>query len=527
MGQFQIKRRNSGGTTGPPQSALAEAELFFDADALRLFAGSLAGNIPLSLSLGSKVLLFPSFSDNINNSPVVTKQALYLTTSIDGKKFGMLTASPIFNPGFLRDPSIIQDSTGKFWMVYTTGLTGTAFAVASSSDLLNWTLVANVDASSLSPYNTWAPEWFVDDDGSVHVFFAASTVGVNSGFQIYEVHPTNAARTSWSAPVLVTGTQLSPIDTIDPFVVKKNGTYYLWYKRYSGTPAIEYATSSSLLSGYDTGQTGDWAGWGDAYAEGPALIQMDSSTWRIYFDHSNVADSPNMRYSESTDDWATWSAPVDIEDPIRLKHGTPLVVADADSLRKMTLIALSRQGLYLGSGLWIRNAGGAGQIIYVEDADGNELFKLDVNGNATFDKFVTVLGNFTNKRSGGSQTNAQAYADSDYGWVGGLSEDGTYYLRMIQQGSAAAGSDLGGVAKAGNAFLVAHPASAFVAGTNNATPFYFTTNNVLRGSIDSTGKWSIQSLPTYPNNAAAVAGGLTAGTLYRTGGDPDAVCVVH
>lgn len=35
------------------------------------------------------------------------------------------------------------------------------------------------------------------------------------------------------------------------------------------------------------------------------------------------------------------------------------------------------------------------------------------------------------------------------------------------------------------------------------------------------------TLPAYANNAAAIAGGLVAGNLYRTGGDPDTVCVVH
>jgi hypothetical protein len=33
--------------------------------------------------------------------------------------------------------------------------------------------------------------------------------------------------------------------------------------------------------------------------------------------------------------------------------------------------------------------------------------------------------------------------------------------------------------------------------------------------------------PMYANNNAAVAGGLTAGQVYRTGGDPDALCIVH
>lgn len=38
---------------------------------------------------------------------------------------------------------------------------------------------------------------------------------------------------------------------------------------------------------------------------------------------------------------------------------------------------------------------------------------------------------------------------------------------------------------------------------------------------------SITSLPIYADNAAAILGGLTVGDLYRTGADPDPVCVVH
>lgn len=37
----------------------------------------------------------------------------------------------------------------------------------------------------------------------------------------------------------------------------------------------------------------------------------------------------------------------------------------------------------------------------------------------------------------------------------------------------------------------------------------------------------VVGLPIYANNAAAAAGGLTAGAFYRTGADPDPVCVVH
>lgn len=34
-------------------------------------------------------------------------------------------------------------------------------------------------------------------------------------------------------------------------------------------------------------------------------------------------------------------------------------------------------------------------------------------------------------------------------------------------------------------------------------------------------------IPVYANNAAAIAGGLSAGDIYRTGADPDHLCIVH
>jgi hypothetical protein len=51
--------------------------------------------------------------------------------------------------------------------------------------------------------------------------------------------------------------------------------------------------------------------------------------------------------------------------------------------------------------------------------------------------------------------------------------------------------------------------------------------NVGVGTSDPKSKLHVVGLPQYANNAAAIAGGLTAGAFYRTGGDPDAVCVVH
>ena len=56
------------------------------------------------------------------------------------------------------------------------------------------------------------------------------------------------------------------------------------------------------------------------------------------------------------------------------------------------------------------------------------------------------------------------------------------------------------------------------------------TNNVgayIDSSIVVNENVSFPGLSAYANNAAAIAGGLVVGDLYRTGGDPDVVCVVH
>ncbi len=47
------------------------------------------------------------------------------------------------------------------------------------------------------------------------------------------------------------------------------------------------------------------------------------------------------------------------------------------------------------------------------------------------------------------------------------------------------------------------------------------------GTIAPTSSLQVIGLPIYANNAAALAGGLTIGAFYRTGADPDPVCVVH
>lgn len=53
------------------------------------------------------------------------------------------------------------------------------------------------------------------------------------------------------------------------------------------------------------------------------------------------------------------------------------------------------------------------------------------------------------------------------------------------------------------------------------------SNYVGIGMASPTAPLQVAGVPVYANNAAAIAGGLTAGAFYRTGANPDPVCVVH
>lgn len=63
-----------------------------------------------------------------------------------------------------------------------------------------------------------------------------------------------------------------------------------------------------------------------------------------------------------------------------------------------------------------------------------------------------------------------------------------------------------------------------VDGTN---PIVMKAGKLGVGTAWPTSPLTVQGLPQYRNNAVALAGGLTPGAFYRTGGDPDLVAVVH
>ncbi|WP_086664960.1 glycoside hydrolase family 43 protein [Lentzea kentuckyensis] len=205
---------------------------------------------------------------------------MYVYDSPNATSFTQVRANAYTPPsGLIRDPSVIRHTDGYYYIVYTTNWTGDTIGFARSTDYVNWTFLRNVRVGlNGATGSTWAPEWFKDSDGSVHVIFSASTAGTAGQFRPYRITATNADLSAWTSPVALG----IPANYIDSFVVKDGGTYHNFLKNET-TKYIEHATATSLNGPWTFVGTGNWAGWGSGL-EGPAVVRLPDGRWRIYFD---------------------------------------------------------------------------------------------------------------------------------------------------------------------------------------------------------------------------------------------------
>jgi hypothetical protein len=179
--------------------------------------------------------------------------------------------------GVLRDPSIIKRGS-TYFIAYTvqSWTTNSAyFAVARSTDLMNWTDVATVPSGISSTQFTWAPEFYVDGD-TVNIITNVSQTTCSSCFQPYVYTAQNSDLTSWSGPVAMSGLGANHIDT---YVVKSGSTWHAFVKNETSKFIEHWTTTSSLTSGW----TNRGNLWTSGY-EGPSLVRLDDGSYRIYVD---------------------------------------------------------------------------------------------------------------------------------------------------------------------------------------------------------------------------------------------------
>jgi hypothetical protein len=220
--------------------------------------------------------------------------------SADGARFTLKKPLAYTPPkGLIRDPSVIKHTDGWYYVAYTTGWAGNTIGLARSRDLTDWTFLRDVTVEVPGATNSWAPEWFVDQDGSVNLILSVSTTGQQGSFQPYRITAADASLASWSAPKPLSG--LGP-NFIDTFVVREGGLYNAFAKNET-SKFVELYTAPSLDGPWQPKGTGDWAGWGK-FLEGPALTRAPSGAWRIYFDEYM---SKRYWFSDSQDGFRTWT----------------------------------------------------------------------------------------------------------------------------------------------------------------------------------------------------------------------------
>jgi len=191
---------------------------------------------------------------------------------------------------------------GRYYITFTTppdaGCCGpeASFSIASSPDLVTWTTLTTIQSGLTGTTNTWAPEWFKDADGSIHILVNIDTTA--SAFQTYDFKATDSTLKSFTGPtpIGITG------GYIDTFVLIVGGVYHAFTKN-SAENEIEHATASALLGPWTFVGKADWAGWG-AHKEAPAVFQLPNGTWRIFMDGGSQGGES---YSDSTDDFMTWT----------------------------------------------------------------------------------------------------------------------------------------------------------------------------------------------------------------------------
>jgi hypothetical protein len=252
-----------------------------------------------------------------------SKQKLSLYTSKNGLDFTLLSHTGYTGPtGVLRDPSIMKHKDGKYYIAHTLKswtTTSASFAIATSPDLATWTHHTEVPAQITGVKDTWAPEWFKDTDGSIHLIVSIDTN--DTQFKSYLYTASDDTLSKWNAP---TPLGIGP-NYIDTFVVKVGAQYHAFTKNET-TKFIEHATAAALRGPWTFVGKGDWAGWGSGL-EGPALFQTDDGRWRMTMD---CYGSCGIFLQATSTDLNTWSGPSMVPGLSGVvRHGTVLREDDA------------------------------------------------------------------------------------------------------------------------------------------------------------------------------------------------------
>ena len=165
-----------------------------------------------------------------------TTEHVHLSTSLDGENFSDILPSTDLEG---RDPQIIYNPNTKlFYLSVTWGqnTTDTDFTMYVSSDLITWE-TKHINLGLLNNLR-WAPELFIDTDGTMYCFIS---YGVDTDHMfIYKSVCTDIENLTFSTALPVT---LDESNMIDANIIKDNDTYYMCVKNNTTAKELIYASN--------------------------------------------------------------------------------------------------------------------------------------------------------------------------------------------------------------------------------------------------------------------------------------------
>lgn len=242
----------------------------------------------------------------------VGQNLLFATTSGDGITFQPIDYQwPSRYPYYVRDASVIQYGE-TFVIAYTNAFQGTgSFGIATSEDLVNWTKVGDITVPGVvgTPFNTWAPEWFIED-GRYYITVRVSTENGNySGAPgMLWTECTNPG--TWTLFTNAQSIGGLPTNYNDVAIIKRGDTYYLYC--FNGVDDIVVCRSFSPFTGYGSATilSAQWRVQISANdVEGPNPVHIKGDHYRLYF---QKADNDECWFADSYDGMQTWSESVTV-----------------------------------------------------------------------------------------------------------------------------------------------------------------------------------------------------------------------
>lgn len=239
---------------------------------------------------------------------LTSHEAIYVAISSDGETFEETNVfwKPADNAelgeAWARDPSIMYYG-GFYYITYTRvgsklgGAWGTINSIGLvrvSYDFKTWTPLDPIIMPG-NPVHTYAPEWFVDDDGLPRIIVAMrySTASLLD-FKQYLIKPSNPGLTAWGAPVEMVGLT-GNIDT----TVRKIGSVYHAISSNQPEARMKHYTANSITGPYSLLATSEINTGAFTHLEGPSIVQLNNGGWRIYLDSYDEVDS--VYYTDSFD----------------------------------------------------------------------------------------------------------------------------------------------------------------------------------------------------------------------------------